>query len=106
MASFLKKIKSSSNFRCEKTFVNPYCPVKCGMSYTPGQMQVLIERGIPVSTQLVNPDMFFDGIVSTSQSVPLEFSRGVDIVDVWNASKDAKQKFVNAHLNEVNLTKL
>lgn len=68
--------------------------VQNDLAYTPSQMMELMERGIPVSNQTVNPEMFFDG-VSVKEStfeLPLDRLRGVDVADCWQAEQSVKKK--------------
>lgn len=75
--------------------------VQNGLSMTPADIQRCVSNGLPVSTASV--DMFLDGVSNPSTVLPIDEMRGVDIVDCWNASHDAKQKFVSAHNNDVKL---
>jgi len=67
--------------------------VQNDLSYTPSQMYDMMERGIPISPQNVNPDNFFDGVPITEGTfdLPIDRLRGVDIADCWNATVDAQK---------------
>lgn len=70
-----------------------------GLSMTPADIQRCVQQGIPVSA--ANLDSFIDGVDNPSTSLPVDELRGVDIVDAWNASRDAKKKLARAHLNDI-----
>lgn len=62
---------------------------------TPAAMEDALQKGIPIS-QFMMPDyMFNDG--SDSPSLLMIEQRGIDINDVWNATKDIKSKIKKVH---------
>lgn len=74
---------------------------KPGLALTPAQIAKMSEQGIPITTQM--SDQFFDGTLNPSFDIPLEEQRGVDINDVWNASKTAKARIIDAHKKDKEL---
>lgn len=70
-----------------------------GLSMTPAQIKECVARGIPVTT--ANVDMFVDGVSNPSTVLPIDELRGVDAVDAWNASMDAKKKIAKAHISDI-----
>lgn len=77
-----------------------YLKTSNGLAMTPADIQECVKRGIPVSTD--NVSQFVDGVDSSSQSLAIDEMRGVDIVDTWDASLDAKSKIAKAHVNDLN----
>lgn len=79
-----------------------FIKVQPGLAMTPAQIQRATELGLPVSSASLSSDVFFDGYDGTGD-IPLsvDMMRGVDIVDTWNASHDAKQKLMQAHKQDV-----
>lgn len=82
--------KKSNRFRFakegEKVLVDP------SLAMTPAQMDRMRMQGLPISNQnLVND--YFDGLPpdKCSFSVPIDEMRGVDMVEVWTAQKDARK---------------
>lgn len=76
----------------------PYVYTEQNIAVTPSQIQQMVERGIPVSPS--NASAFIDGVINPSFDVPIEERRGVDVVDVWDASQDAKRQLIKAHLKD------
>lgn len=61
------------------------------LALTPSQMDVMRKQGQSISTQ--NYDhMYYDGTVNNSFDLPIDQVRGVDISDVWNASKESGRR--------------
>lgn len=71
------------------------------LAYTPSQMMLLTERGIPVSSQNMPEGSFFDGEINPSWTVPIERDRGVDVADVWQAQQESRSKLRNAHRSDI-----
>lgn len=86
---------------------NKYCTAKRTVNETPVQpISVLMTpqqaldmtaEGIPVSAQMANADLFYDGD-EHSDFIPLDRRRGVDIADMYNEQRDIEDKF-NNHFN-------
>lgn len=70
-------------------------PVKGGLAVSPAHMMSLAERGIPIST--ANDAAFYDGEPNPSWNLPLDNQRGVDINDMWNLSRDVRNKLKSAY---------
>lgn len=77
----------------------PFTPVVNRLAVTPSEMAQMTSRGIPITP--ANESLFYDGDDAISPSVALENRRGIDVVDVWNAEKDAKQKLSQARVNDI-----
>lgn len=75
--------------------------VQNDLSYTPSQMMEMSEKGISVSAQNVNPDMFYDGDTNPSFELGLERLRGVDVADCWQAEQSIKKKAKNGLKNDI-----
>lgn len=71
-------------------------PVQGGLAYTPSKMMQLAQDGIPISTQTAAGVQYDDGYRKLDFEPLMEFRRGVDITDVWEADMDARQKVKNA----------
>lgn len=69
--------------------------VQNGLAVTPSDVLRMAEKGIPASAQM--NASFIDGTPNPGWDVPLEERRGIDIGQMWQFSKDAKQKFRDAH---------
>lgn len=89
------RIKQSMRARTCHVIDNGYVKTTPGLAFTPAQMAKMAEKGIPISTQ--SADQFVDGTLNPSFDIPIEERRGIDVNDVWNASKDAKAKIIDAH---------
>lgn len=67
------------------------------LAMTPAQMDAMAKKGIPISTaNLAN--QYFDGNPpdKCSFDIPVGDRRGVDIIDAWQAQKDARQNLSKA----------
>lgn len=82
----------------------PFSKVKCqyrdgetrvqqGLAVTPQQALELSQQGVPISTQMANPDMFFDGESNPGEDVPMFRQRGVSRNDMWNEQVRITEKF-------------
>lgn len=67
--------------------------VKQNQSLTPAQIADYTAKGIAVSS---SQNLVFDEGVSNPGPVPLEQRRGIDVADVWNASKTSSKKLKSA----------
>lgn len=72
-------------------------PVRGDLSYTPAQMYEAAKAGIPISTQNISQLPSNDFTDEESWIVPIEYRRGQDIADIWNAQRDARAKIVAAY---------
>ncbi|MBR6292843.1 MAG: hypothetical protein IKR33_08605 [Bacteroidales bacterium] len=63
-----------------------------GQALTPTQMDALTQQGIPISTNNVGIE-YETGSEQLDFEPPLEFRRGVDIGDVFEAHQDVKNRF-------------
>lgn len=63
-------------------------PVKPDLAVTPSQMARMAANGVAISSQIASN--FNDGEVNPSFEVPLSQIRGLDIVDYWEAQKEAR----------------
>lgn len=64
-------------------------PVKQNQALTPAQIGEYTAKGIAVSS---SQNLVFDEGVPNPGPVPFEQRRGIDVADVWNASKTASKK--------------
>lgn len=60
---------------------------------SPSQMAQMVERGIPVSNQLLDAALFDDGSNTNTFSVDILSRRGVDMAEIWTAQQESKSKF-------------
>ena len=72
-------------------------PVRGDLSYTPAQMYEAAKAGVPISTQNISQLPSNDFTDEESWIVPIEYRRGQDIADIWNAQRDARAKIVAAY---------
>lgn len=63
--------------------------VKQNQALTPAQIGEYTAKGIAVSS---SQNLVFDEGVPNPGRLPLEQRRGIDVADVWNASKTASKK--------------
>ncbi|QXN75257.1 hypothetical protein [Microvirus mar52] len=95
--SIFGKINHGSTFqKCEPV---ENCKVKAGLAYSPAMVMEATEQGIAVSGANIDA-MFFDGTDNPSFDLATDQRRGVDANDVWNASREARARLINAHLKD------
>lgn len=99
---FISNLKNRSAVCHRYDDHSAFVKVQSNLALTPAQIQRATNLGLPVSTASLSPDVFFDGYDGTGD-IPLsvDMMRGVDIVDTWNASRDAKLKFLQSHKQDV-----
>lgn len=68
----------------------PVLKVIGGQALTPAQMDHMRKRGQSITSFQVDETLFNDGTTNPKFEIPITDQRGVDVVDVWNAQKDAK----------------
>lgn len=73
--------------------------VQDGLACTPQQALELAQQGVPISTQMANPQLFDDGVSNPGSEVPMERQRGVSINDMWNEQCRIEKEF-NSKLND------
>ena len=76
--------------------------VQQGIACTPAQIDILTRQGKPVGSGILPDDMFDDGQPMCKTEVPIDFQRGIDVVDMWNLEKSAIKKidsFKNKSIN-------
>lgn len=66
--------------------------VQNDLAVTPTQMYDMMQKGIPISTQNLSDDMFYDGDTNPDFALPLDMKRGIDVADCWEASMDIKSR--------------
>lgn len=64
---------------------------RSGLSYTPAEMNEMMQKGIPVTNKNLE-NKFFDGDTNPEWNIDLMRQRGVDIADVWEAEQLAREK--------------
>ena len=89
------RIRQSKQARTCHVLDNGFTKVVPGLAVTPSQMARMTAQGIPISSQLA--ENFVDGTSNPSFDIPIEQRRGIDVVQVWEAQKDARLKIINAH---------
>lgn len=83
---------NSCNNKIEQPFHTPVLgviPVKQNQALTPAQIADYTAKGIAVSS---SQNLFFDEGVPNPGPLPLEQRRGIDVAEVWNASKTSSKK--------------
>lgn len=87
---------NSCTNRIEQPFHTPVIgvvPVKQNQALTPAQIGEYTAKGIAVSS---SQNLVFDEGIPNPGPLPLEQRRGIDVSDVWNASKTASKKLKTA----------
>lgn len=100
--SFTSRINQRYHKVCHVTDDNAFQKTENNLAVTPSEIKELTNRGIPVNS--TNASMFLEG--TTSQGgfgLSADEVRGADIADVWNASRDAQERLIKAHKNDVQL---
>lgn len=69
--------------------------VQNGLALTPSQMMDMQDKGIPITTQNLGVT-YDDGYSSLDFNVPLEYQRGIDMADLWEARENSKKKMRKA----------
>lgn len=67
--------------------------VQQGLSVSPQQALELSQQGVPISTQMANPEFFIEGEDNPGSEVPLDRMRGVSRNDMWNEQVRITEKF-------------
>lgn len=71
-------------------------PVQQGLSYSPADMARMYAHGMPVNSMNV-VGSFSDGSSNVSwHDLTIDRTRGVDVAEIWTASKQAKAKIQKA----------
>lgn len=76
-------------------------PVQDGLAVSPAQMVEMTRKGIAISTQNQPDSVFEEGSTINSFDIPLEHRRGVDLVQLWEASESAKKKIRSARKKDI-----
>lgn len=84
-------IKRIKQFSSKRLLLCPKSTVPDSLAVTPREMDQCRENCIPIHSE-INPESFVDGDLSNQMILPLECTRGVDVVELWNASKTASVK--------------
>ncbi|QCS35985.1 hypothetical protein [Capybara microvirus Cap1_SP_77] len=90
----LRRIKDNKPVYCDCVARETDEKVQPGLAMTPREMAENIERGIPVSPSTLNLE-FIEGTTDDSWFIGIDQTRGVDINDLWNESRDQQQKLKN-----------
>lgn len=72
-----------------------------GLALTPSDVEKMASQGIPVS--LANQSQFMNDDTNKGWSVPAEFQTNNDRNSIWELSKQAKSKLVQAFKNDKKL---
>lgn len=97
---FCNSPKSPRFCRCNRKEDEPV--VKPGLALTPHEMEIMHSKGVPISSSSLD-QQYYDGDTSKSFDIPIDRQRGVDISDVWNASKNAKRKLSKRQKSQVDV---
>lgn len=77
-------------------------PVQNGLAVTPSQMLELSQRGIPVAPNNLGLG-YQEGVSDLDFEPPLNYRRGIDIGDLYEAREDIKSKIRKAVNDKSNL---
>lgn len=75
--------------------------VQNGLAVSPGNMLELTKQGLSISSQ--NQSQLYVDEGDFGIDVPLEFQRGMDMADLWNARADVREKVREAMSNPDNI---
>ena len=75
---------NNANLPNEKV-VNP------NLAITPSQMERLTREGKSIQMHSLDGSMFYDNL-PVSEPIPLEYTRGIDDNDAWEASVESQKK--------------
>lgn len=78
--------------------------VQNDLAVTPAQMLDMQARGIPISAQMNSSVPIINQLEDNGFDVPIEFTRGFDLVTAYEKSQESKSKIIRADfLNQRNL---
>ena len=110
---YQKKRKDNNMYEIISRGQNHYCSARCSdderkvapksVVMTPQQALDMQSQGVPISTQMANADLFYEGD-ENSDFVPLDRRRGVDIADIYNEVEDIHNRF-SGHFNDFRKTR-
>lgn len=98
MNSLIKKLSTRPVPNGCKNTTKPWKYTEQNLAVTPSEIMELTNRGIPVSPS--NANQFVVGVPNPSYDLPVDQRRGVDIVDVWDASQSAKRSLIQANIKD------
>lgn len=75
-------------------------PVQSGLGVTPAKMLELTKAGVPISPANLGLT-YQDGVNKLDFVPPLEYQRGIDIGQLWEARQDSRDKFRKAYAKVV-----
>lgn len=75
--------------------------VQNDLAVTPSQMVQMMSDGIPITTQNLHPELFFDGDTNPSFEIPIDQQRGIDVADCWEASQDIRARAKKGLKNDI-----
>ncbi len=70
--------------------------VQGNLAITPAQMNIMTNKGMPVSAAALSPDLFDDGHLGSDPHVPFELRRGVDFSQVAEYQAECRSKVKSA----------
>lgn len=75
------------------SYMNPQYPVQSGLSLSPKDIEQMTARGRSASIGSIDDRIYW----SHTDDVPLEHRRGMDINSVWEQSRLARRRIMDAH---------
>lgn len=69
--------------------------VQAGLSLSPSEIENLTNKGRAASLGSLDGNAYYDNLPAGAE-VPLEARRGTDLNTVWESSKDAQKKILDA----------
>lgn len=70
--------------------------VQSGLALTPSEMMEMANKGVPITPQNFDGLQYDEGYSKLDFDVPIEYRRGIDIGDCWEAEMDAKARLKSA----------
>lgn len=93
--------KNSCTGIVEITAPDNFDKVQQNCVLTPADMEDALVKGVPIS-QFMASDSYFDDGSDSPVLLAIE-QRGIDINDVWNTTKDIKNKIKKVYKNGIDL---
>ena len=91
----MRKVRVKNRLCKTRTSVDDI-PVRPNLAVTPAQMAKMTEQGVAVSSQIASD--FNDGETNVSFDLPVDRVRGMDIVELWESEKTARQR-IKSHID-------
>lgn len=65
--------------------------VQNNLAYTPAQMDLMRQQGVPITPQGIADEYIYDGDDNPAFEVAAERQRGVDVAELWQKAETSKK---------------